>query len=324
MGGSTTAGGAGLTDVWEYTPAGGWVTKASMLTGRNGHGAACWGDSVIFVIMGPWGTPNTGVEAYRVGSNTWISSTAFTGAARRSHAVGLWGNKIYVSNGYPFSNTFYIGTIGSDASTITWVAGPPMPLGGAITGRSRLGGVAYGDKFYCVGGNNSTGVPTSSDSTCVWNISGANWTVIPGKPAAVHNNEAAVTYRIVGDTVKIFCPGGSSQAATTLNFDYLGCGPVVTNIEPNTNSPLLYKLTQNYPNPFNPTTKITYALPRAGNVSLIVYDVLGREVLRLVNEYKNVGTYTVDFDGTNFASGVYFYRIVADEFTDIKKMLLVK
>jgi len=85
-----------------------------------------------------------------------------------------------------------------------------------------------------------------------------------------------------------------------------------------------YRLEQNYPNPFNPTTNITYVIPKAENVSLKVYDVLGREVATLVNEVKPAGVYTVPFNASNLASGVYFYKLQAGSFVQTKKMLLVK
>ncbi len=85
-----------------------------------------------------------------------------------------------------------------------------------------------------------------------------------------------------------------------------------------------YRLEQNYPNPFNPTTNISYVLPKAENVSLKVYDVLGREVATLVNEVKAAGAYTVPFNASNLASGVYFYKLQAGSFVQTKKMMLVK
>ena len=85
-----------------------------------------------------------------------------------------------------------------------------------------------------------------------------------------------------------------------------------------------YRLEQNYPNPFNPTTNITYVLPKTENVSLKVYDVLGREVATLVNEVKPAGAYTVPFNASNLASGVYFYKLQAGSFVQTKKMMLVK
>ncbi len=91
-----------------------------------------------------------------------------------------------------------------------------------------------------------------------------------------------------------------------------------------TSLPLSYSLSQNYPNPFNPVTKINYELPGDGKVKLMIYDVLGREIKTLVNEVKQAGKYTVEFNGSNFASGVYFYRIESGKFTDVKRMVLVK
>lgn len=87
----------------------------------------------------------------------------------------------------------------------------------------------------------------------------------------------------------------------------------------------MFNLSQNYPNPFNPKTKINYDIPNNSYVKLIVYDILGREVIRVVNnEFKQPGRYMVEFNGTNFASGVYFYRIEAGDYVNSKKMVLVK
>ncbi|MCE1164520.1 MAG: T9SS type A sorting domain-containing protein [Bacteroidetes bacterium] len=88
--------------------------------------------------------------------------------------------------------------------------------------------------------------------------------------------------------------------------------------------PTKYELTQNYPNPFNPTTKINFAIPKQGLVTMKIYDVLGREVKTLVNEVKQAGNYTVDFNAAEFASGVYFYKLQSGDFSDIKRMILVK
>jgi photosystem II stability/assembly factor-like uncharacterized protein len=89
--------------------------------------------------------------------------------------------------------------------------------------------------------------------------------------------------------------------------------------------PNQYFLFQNYPNPFNPATEIKYDLPRAANVTIKIYNTLGEEVKTLVsNEFKNAGSYSITFDGSALASGVYFYTITAGEFRDSKKMVLIK
>jgi hypothetical protein len=89
-------------------------------------------------------------------------------------------------------------------------------------------------------------------------------------------------------------------------------------------APHAYKLSQNYPNPFNPVTQIEFSIKEAGNVKLVIYDVLGREVQILVNEEMAAGSYNAQFDGANLASGIYFYRIEAGNFTALKKMMLIK
>jgi hypothetical protein len=85
-----------------------------------------------------------------------------------------------------------------------------------------------------------------------------------------------------------------------------------------------YSLSQNYPNPFNPTTSIQYQIPTGSKVKIVVYDVLGKQVSVLVNEYQNAGTYTTNFDASKLASGIYLYRMEAGNFVKVNKMLLLK
>jgi len=88
--------------------------------------------------------------------------------------------------------------------------------------------------------------------------------------------------------------------------------------------PVKYDLSQNYPNPFNPSTKINYALPTDGQVSIKIFDMAGKEVMSLVNEVKTAGYYSVNFNASNLSSGIYFYSLSAADFTATKKMMLVK
>ncbi len=88
--------------------------------------------------------------------------------------------------------------------------------------------------------------------------------------------------------------------------------------------PEKYSLSQNYPNPFNPETKISFNLPKSGPVSLKVYNLIGQEMVTIVAEIKNAGTYTYDFNGYNLSSGMYFYTLQTTDFKDTKKMTLVK
>jgi glucuronoarabinoxylan endo-1,4-beta-xylanase len=88
--------------------------------------------------------------------------------------------------------------------------------------------------------------------------------------------------------------------------------------------PSIFQLHQNYPNPFNPSTVIEYQIPTAENVSLKIFDMLGREVATLVNERKSPGTYEVMFDGSRLASGMYFYRLQAGNLVETKKLVLLR
>jgi hypothetical protein len=113
--------------------------------------------------------------------------------------------------------------------------------------------------------------------------------------------------------------------AVTSNGEVIGYSPSGggTGVDP-TPLPAEYHLSQNYPNPFNPTTVITYQLAVAGEVRLAVYDLLGREVAVLVSGRQDPGSHTVTFNAHRLASGIYFYRLAAEGFAAVRKMVLMK
>ncbi|MCK4447488.1 MAG: T9SS type A sorting domain-containing protein, partial [Candidatus Marinimicrobia bacterium] len=88
--------------------------------------------------------------------------------------------------------------------------------------------------------------------------------------------------------------------------------------------PIQYALQQNYPNPFNPSTTIRFSILKDCKVKLLIYDILGRQVAELMNENLNVGSYEIIFDGSNLASGQYIYRLITNDKTITKKMMLLK
>ncbi len=98
----------------------------------------------------------------------------------------------------------------------------------------------------------------------------------------------------------------------------------VTAVKETPKLPNQFSLSQNYPNPFNPTTQITFTLPKASNVTLTVYNVLGQQIATLVNGKNEPGEHSVSWNALNIPSGVYFYRIVAGDFVQTKKMVLMK
>ena len=100
-------------------------------------------------------------------------------------------------------------------------------------------------------------------------------------------------------------------------------GLTFTNQEIN-ETPSKYSLGQNYPNPFNSRTVVSFSLPVDSKISIKVYDLMGREIQTLVNERLQAGTYETTFDGSRLTSGVYFYRLVTDGYSETKRMLLIK
>ena len=98
----------------------------------------------------------------------------------------------------------------------------------------------------------------------------------------------------------------------------------LTSVENNNNTPVKYSLSQNYPNPFNPVTKINFDIAKSGLARLTVFDMLGREIQTLVNKYMTEGSYSINFNGAKLSSGVYFYKLEVNKFSEIKKMMLVK
>ncbi len=83
-------------------------------------------------------------------------------------------------------------------------------------------------------------------------------------------------------------------------------------------------LNQNFPNPFNPSTDISFGIPKASVITLKIYDVSGKEIMTLADGYFDTGIYNISFDGSNLSSGVYFYEMVAGDFSETKKMELIK
>lgn len=106
---------------------------------------------------------------------------------------------------------------------------------------------------------------------------------------------------------------------TSVVFNVSGVKENLIDFNPNE-----YKLYTNYPNPFNPSTKIRYAIPQTSFTTLKVYSVTGKEVATLINEEKTPGVYEVNFDGAGLSSGIYFYKLHSGNFSDIKKMILLK
>jgi len=110
----------------------------------------------------------------------------------------------------------------------------------------------------------------------------------------------------------------------TIYIDDLRITDLTVNVENENPKPLVYELYQNYPNPFNPVTTIEFALPLSGKVRLTLFDVLGREVKEIVSGFFDAGKHKVKLDASKLTSGVYYYKLEANDFVSIKKLILMK
>jgi hypothetical protein len=179
-----------------------------------------------------------------------------------------------------------------------------------ITGKSV--GTTWPDFDYCTIKYNSSGIQ--------------QWIMRYNGPG---NNEDEA-YAIANDASgNIYVTGGSKGAGTGYDFATIKYSQVIGIKPTGSEIPHEYSLFQNYPNPFNPITKIRFSLPYpskggAQDVKLTIYDILGREAATLVNEQLQPGTYEIEWDASNFASGIYYYSLETQEFNKTKKMILIK
>jgi subtilisin-like proprotein convertase family protein len=184
------------------------------------------------------------------------------------------------------------------------------PAGTEVILASRRGGI--GDNYINTIFNDSASQPISSGTPP---FSGS---FRPESPLAAFNNQNTngnwifrVNDNATGDTGRVM-----NYCITIYFNEILGIS--------NNSIPQAFILEQNYPNPFNPVTTIKYSIPNSAFVTLKVYDLLGREIRTLVNDRKDAGNYTIDFDGANLASGIYLYKLESGNFSEVKKMMLIK
>jgi hypothetical protein len=171
-------------------------------------------------------------------------------------------------------------------------------------------------------------ITPSTVGTFVWTSSGATYNTLLWKPvsgAFEYETYYTVTIGAGAQSIYGFAIDGNKDTIPgdpyTLQFR---TERMPTSVGGDELQPLTYSLGQNYPNPFNPRTVIDFSIASAGEVSLKVYDVVGREVTSLIHSELSPGKYQVVWDAIQFSSGMYFYRLSTDKFTSIKRMMLVK
>ncbi|WP_337865051.1 T9SS type A sorting domain-containing protein [Ignavibacterium sp.] len=266
--------------------------------------------------------------SFAASGNNFVSVILGIGAVISTNGGQTWEIKnpvsstitsVYYFNGKIFGNG---GLFIFNNNTNNWDASTGLP--DALSFQIPVSMTGYGNLVfsYFVGFLTSQGsVYSSSDG-------GLNWTILnsTGLPTTV--SPGASQSAITATSTNLFLYN-QTQSGSTVDTAKTGVYRTIistTSIENLENLPTKFSLSQNYPNPFNPSTTISFTIPQSEFVTLKVYDVLGNEVAMLVTEYKSAGTYNVQFSTNNLhlSSGIYFYRIQAGQFNEVKKMVLAK
>lgn len=234
------------------------------------------------------------------GTNWTIGTLNVTGAFVGAFAVSSDKQTFIASSSTSLPNIARSTNGGTSFSTVN--------VGGGVTGYCNMKWVPGTNVCYLTSNGGASGCAMKSTN------GGLTWTVM---------STATITQFTHMDLVYVSGTVYAYAVATDGSVVKLVDNIVGIN-NGNTNIPSDYSLEQNYPNPFNPSTTINYSLPEASNVILKIYDVLGSEVMLVVNEHKSAGRYSAIVDGSYLASGVYFYRLEAGNYTDTKKMTLLK
>ncbi len=261
--------------------------------------------------------------------NSWTKQTSGITSSQLITGVAKLGSTLYATHS---SLGLYVST----DNGVTWT----LPLTG-IGAQDKNGIVSSGSNL-CVAATN--GVWTSTDSGTTWEhnlttgfITGfgndGTHLYAVGSLPPYRSSDNGISWTSVDDNGLV----GSINNAIHFTTNYalintFGIGVYrrnrseITSIkqEQIENHPEHFNLEQNYPNPFNPSTKIKYSIPTSEFVSLQVYDVLGNEVVTIVNEYREAGNYEIDFNANYLSSGVYFYKLTAGEFVESRKMILLR
>lgn len=314
----------GTNTVYEYNPANGiWTSKAPMPLKLNTHNAVCWGDSVIFVIGGPFAGSETNLNVfyYRPSTNTWgtITNSLPSGQGRRTFAMGIDQNKIIIAGGYNsnYLKSTYVGTIGDNASQITWTSAPNLPTLHGY-GLSRAGGTASNGYFFVVGGSYSGGTEqwVNSDSTFIYEFASNSWVnVVDNKPNRGYNISNAVVSRVEdGDTIHIYVVGNyTGMNGGSKVFDALKFKDNILAINKDKENQVF----SIYPNPTKGLLNIHLFQPSTSETFLEIYNIQGNLLYKNNHILENQ-----QIDLSSLAKGLYFIKIQNKAFIKTEKIIL--
>lgn len=325
--------------------------KGKIVPGNNGS----FDVSGYQMTYGPDGEPVFNIQESDAGSSWSALGSGVGGMFSKVNALGVSGNNVFVGGQFSNAGGMNIygiarwdgtgwdslagGTNGSVRSifvsgediyvggmfeTVNWVnisakhiakwdGSSWSPLGTGLSGNVHSVIVINGDVY--VGGEFITAGGGPASRIAKWD--GSTWSSLD----AGLNGTVYATAKIGNDlyTGGEFSTAGGIPASNIAKWE---TSTGIYNISTTTTDG--YNLGQNYPNPFNPSTNIKFSIPQSSFVSLKVYDIAGREVASLVSQKLNSGTYEYSFDGSKLTSGTYFYKIISNDFTEVKKMVLLK
>lgn len=311
-----------------------WTSAANMPYGRVFHSVAAYQDSLIY-CAGGWGYPSgavyNDVYVYNSVSNQWRPATNMP-APRCGGVLAAAGDTlVYVCGGPEWTNpaarnTVFRGIISqSDKSVITWDSLGTVYPGGV---RNSIYGATWGNKGIIVSGGYQ--VSSATNQCYVYSPGSNNWTAQPNLLASKTDHSAASVY--VNNVWKFISISGTTNRSgansTTVNILTDTMSGIVGIVNTGNNIPGSFGLVQNYPNPFNPATNLSYSVVsksgRPENTSLIVYDIMGREVEVLFSGELTTGKYHAVWNASSMPSGTYFARLTTGVNTSTIKMLLIK
>lgn len=327
----TVNGGTSWTEVFYESP--GFINSIKMLNENTGYmmgdpvggrwslwkttnGGFSWDSTGLYLLQqaGEYSKAVSMTCAQGIGwifystRNGFYKSTDFVNFSYQSFSNGTYGNDIlFINNNTVLSYTYSLTEriLKSVNGGLSWYSSSGIPVyRGNMLAFGML--VKINNEIYSERGGNIIKSTNNGESFSPEFCPGTGNLSIMIKSQKTENNIIAIY--AVSDYGNVY----------KADFQTIGVNNISTNV------PGRFSLSQNYPNPFNPATKIKFEIKEPGLVKLKVFDMLGKEVAALVNERLAPGGYETDFDGSRLTSGVYFYKLEAENFSEVKRMMLVK
>ena len=319
--------------VWIYTRSGGlWIQQGSKLVGTGASGIPSQGTSVAVssdgntvIVGGPGDLDNTGAAwVFTRNDSVWtqqgskLVGTDAVWPVWQGYSVSISGDaNTAIVGGWSDNNNTGAAWVYTRSDTV-WTQ-----QGSKLVDTATVG--IYQGVSVATSADGNTAIIGGLGAAWVYTRSGSVWTQQGNKLVGTGDVGGAQQ----GSSVAISGDGNTAISGDWQDDSTKGAAWIFTNsnvqgVRELADAQFSYHLLENYPNPFNPTTQISYTLARASNVTLTVYNVLGQQIVTLVNAKNEPGEHSVNWNALNVPSGVYFYRIVAGDFVQVKKMMLMK